>query len=200
MALSLAATDTFDTIVLTLLCAIEAKDLKLRRHSERVAKYSVQLAERSGLDNAEREQIHYGALLHDIGYIGIPDSILLKPSGLSQWEFEEMKLHPIIGEQICKALVSVEPLRPIIRSHHEKMDGSGYPDGLRGDEIAPFVKILSVADVYDSLRCERAYRSAFGHEEALKILQEEAARGWWDAEIVGLLADVIAPEADFAPI
>ena len=111
-----------------------------------------------------------------------------------------MKLHPIIGEQICKALVSIAPLRPIIRSHHEKMDGSGYPDGLRGDEIAPFVKILSVADVYDSLRCERAYRSAYGHDEALKILQEEAARGWWNAETVEFLAHMNVPDSDFAPV
>ena len=179
MAPSEATTDTFDSIVLTLLSAIEAKDLNLRRHSERVAKYAVQIAELYGLDADACEQIHYGGLLHDIGNIGIPDSILLKPSGLSQWEFEEMKLHPIIGEQICKALVSVEPLRPIIRSHHEKMDGSGYPDGLRG---------------------ERAYRSAFVHEEALKILQEESARGWWKAETVELLADLNVSDADYAPV
>src|SRR5687768_9414505 len=122
-----ATLDTFDSIVLTLLSAIEAKDLNLRRHSERVAKYAVQIAELYGLDADACEQIHYGALLHDIGNIGIPDSILLKPSGLSQWEFEEMKLHPIIGEQIVRSLKSVASLRPLIRSHHEKMDGSGYP-------------------------------------------------------------------------
>jgi len=193
-------TDSFERIENALLTVIEAKDLTLRRHCERVAKYAVQLAEQIDLDATHCDHLFHGALLHDIGNVGIPDSILLKPTGLAQWEFEEMKLHPIIGEQICKPLTSLSILRPLIRSHHEKLDGSGYPDGLSGDQIPHLVKILSVADVYDSLRGERSYREAFTHEKAIEILQEEADRGWWDPNIVALLADIIAPDDDFAPV
>ena len=195
-----AKSDSFEHIALALLMAIEAKDFKLRRHSERVAKYAVQVAERMELEEPLRDQLYYGALLHDIGNIGIPDSILNKPSGLTEWEFEEMKLHPVIGEQICKPLRSTALIRPLIRNHHEKLNGRGYPDGLRGDEIPLLVRILSVVDVYDSLRSERAYRNAFGHQEALAVLHEEAARGWWASDIIDVLAHINTSEADFAPV
>ncbi len=195
-----AAPEDFESVVQALLTAIEAKDLKLRRHSERVAKFAWHIAEQMEIDAASREQLRHGALLHDIGNIGIPDSILLKPAGLSQMEFDEMKLHPIIGAQIVRSLSSAQAIRPLIRSHHEKMDGSGYPDGLSGSEIPELVKILSVVDVYDSLRSERSYREAFTHENAMEILIQEAARGWWDAEIVARLSDLNVSEDDFAPV
>jgi HD-GYP domain-containing protein (c-di-GMP phosphodiesterase class II) len=193
-------TEAFAKVAEALLRTIEAKDLKLRRHSERVAKFALHLGTQMQLSEDECEALRYGALLHDIGNIGIPDSILMKPSGLTQMEFDEMKLHPIIGLQIVKPLAGSEQLRPLIRSHHEKLDGSGYPDGLAGEEIPTLVKILSVVDVYDSLRGERAYRDAFSHEAALEILQKEAERGWWDAAIVDLLAHMEVPESDFAPV
>ena len=124
---------------------------------------------------------------------------MLKPSGLTAWEFDEMKLHSIIGEQICRPLASLKPALPLIRNHHEKLDGSGYPDALRGDQLPISLRILSVTDVYDTLRCERAYRDAFTHEEAVKILGDEAVRGWWDLDLVKRLADLTAPLSDFAP-
>jgi putative two-component system response regulator len=194
------ALETFERIVQSLLTAIEAKDLKLRRHSERVAKFALHIAEQMDIDEAARNQLRYGSLLHDIGNIGIPDSILLKPAGLSQMEFDEMKLHPIIGAQIVRPLASAEAIRPLIRSHHEKLDGSGYPDGLAGAEIPTLVKILSVVDVYDSLRSERSYREAFTHENAMEILNQEVERGWWDAEVVARLTDLNVSEDDFAPV
>jgi putative two-component system response regulator len=194
------ALETFERIVQSLLTAIEAKDLKLRRHSERVAKFALHIAEQMDIDEAARNQLRYGSLLHDIGNIGIPDSILLKPAGLSQMEFDEMKLHPIIGAQIVRPLASAEAIRPLIRSHHEKLDGSGYPDGLAGAEIPALVKILSVVDVYDSLRSERSYREAFTHENAMEILNQEVERGWWDAEVVARLTDLNVSEDDFAPV
>ena len=196
----LSAPENFLQVVQSLLMAIEAKDLKLRRHSERVAKYSLNIATQMQLSEAECEQLKCGALLHDIGNIGIPDSILLKPSGLSSMEFDEMKLHPIIGAQIVRPLAAAKALRPLIRNHHEKLDGSGYPDGLSGEEIPLLVRILSVVDVYDSLRSERAYRAAFTHENALEILTQEVERGWWDAQVVELLANIEVAEDDFAPV
>ena len=192
--------DTLAPIVESLLTAMEARDMKLRRHSERVARYCHQMALAFGLDEATREELNQGALLHDIGNIGIPDSILLKPTGLTSWEFDEMKLHTIIGEQICRPILALGHALPLIRSHHEKLDGSGYPDALSGANIPVTVRILSVTDVYDTLRCERAYREAFTHEQALAILHQEVERGWWDTEIVHHLTDLIAPESDFAPV
>lgn len=195
-----AAPENFERVVQSLLTAIEAKDLKLRRHSERVAKFASHIAAQMEIDEATLEQLRHGALLHDIGNIGIPDSILLKPAGLSQMEFDEMKLHPIIGAQIVRPLSSAQVIRPLIRSHHEKLDGSGYPDGLAGAEIPDLVKILSVVDVYDSLRSERSYREAFTHENAMEILIKEVERGWWDAEVVARLTDLNVSEDDFAPV
>ena len=196
----LSAPENFLQVVQSLLTAIEAKDLKLRRHSERVARFSLQIASQMQLSESDCEQLKCGALLHDIGNIGIPDSILLKPSGLSQMEFDEMKLHPIIGAQIVRPLASAGSLRPLIRNHHEKLDGSGYPDGLSGEEIPVLVRILSVVDVYDSLRSERSYREAFTHENAFEILTEEAAKGWWDAQVVELLAHIEVSADDYAPV
>ena len=189
---------TLEQVLESLLVAIEAREYQMRRHAERVANYADQVAVSLGLDENSRQRLYAGALLHDIGNIGIPDSILLKRAGLTAWEFDEMKLHPIIGERICQPLALLEPMLPLIRNHHEKLDGSGYPDSLRGDQIAPEIRILSVADVYDTLRCERAYREAFDHEQAIGILKEEAARGWWDEAVVNSLTDITAPQSDFA--
>ncbi len=185
-------TDSLAAAVEALMTAIEARDADLRRHSERVARYAVQVARGLDFDDLAHQQIYLGSLLHDIGNIGIPDSILLKPSGLTSWEFDEMKLHGIIGETICRPIPDLFPALPLIRSHHEKLDGTGYPDGLSGDKIAVAVRVLSVTDVYDTLRCERAYRDAFSHDQAIEILQQEAQRGWWDPQIVARLADLTA--------
>lgn len=185
-------------MVEALLTAIEARDMKLRRHSERVTSYACQIAESLGLSEEERESLTIGALLHDIGNIGIPDSILLKPAGLTSWEFDEMKLHTIIGQQICRPIDALLPALPFIRSHHEKLDGSGYPDQLKGDQIPLAVRLLSVTDVYDTLRSERVYRDSFTHEQSIAILTQEVRRGWWDSEIVNQLTYIVAPESDFA--
>lgn len=198
--LSFTSTEPVEALVESLLTCIEARDSTLRRHSERVARYSDHIALAFDLDTESRQQLVLGALLHDIGNIGIPDSILLKPTGLTTWEFNEMRLHPILGEQICRPLAALAPALPLVRSHHEKLDGSGYPDGLKGDEIPLIVRVLSVTDVYDTLRCERAYRDAFTHAQALEILEGEAERGWWDSEIISRLANVTAPESDFVPV
>jgi len=188
--------DSFPNIASALLTALEARELGLRRRAERVAGLTAQIGTKLGLDELQLRQLHFGSLLHDIGNIGIPDAILLKPSGLSDWEFQEVKLHPIIGEQICRPLESLISIRPLIRSHHEKLDGSGYPDRLSGDDIPQLVRILSVADVYHTLRSVRAYRAAFGHAEAMEILRGEVERGWWDSQIVSILESLPEPSAD----
>ena len=192
--------EMLDAVVETLMTAIEARDMKLRRHSERVADFADQIAVKMELDDEARQNLRWGCLLHDIGNIGIPDSILLKPTGLTAWEFDEMKLHTIIGEQICRPIEALAEALPLIRSHHAKLDGSGYPDELSGDEISLAIRILSVCDVYDTLRIERVYRDAFTHAEALEILQKEVERGWWDAEVVEHLASVASSDNSFAAV
>lgn len=192
--------DSTESIVQALLTAAEAKDFRIRPHSERVARYSVEIAEKLGVGEEIRRDLHFGSLLHDIGNVGIPDSILFKPSGLTDWEFEEMKMHPLLGVQICKQIASLAGCLPLIRSHHEKLSGSGYPDGLKGEAISLPVRILSVVDVYDTLRSDRAYRSAFAHDDAMEILRKEIAKGWWQEDIVEMLGDLSVPESDFGPL
>ena len=192
--------EALDAVIETLMTAIEARDMKLRRHSERVADFADQIAATMDLNAMNRQILRWGCLLHDIGNIGIPDSILLKPTGLTAWEFDEMKLHTIIGEQICRSIVALTPALPLIRSHHEKLDGSGYPNQLKNDEISLAVRILSVCDVYDTLRIERVYRDAFTHGQALDILRREVERGWWDAQVVEHLESVVAHQSSFAAV
>ena len=195
-----SANETLEAVVETLMTAIEARDMKLRRHSERVADFADQIAVKMSLDDEARQTLRWGCLLHDIGNIGIPDSILLKPTGLTAWEFDEMKLHTIIGEQICRPIEALSRTLPLIRSHHEKLDGSGYPDGVGGDEISPIMRIVSACDVYDTLRIERVYRDAFTHDQALEILRREVESGWWDAEVVEHLETIASCHNSFAAV
>ena len=125
-----------------------------------------------------------GGYLHDLGKIAVPDEILGKGSNLSPREWEVMKLHPITGENICKPLKSLRRVLPIIRSHHEHCDGSGYPDGLKKDEIPLLPRILQVVDVYDALRTARPYKAALHHEQAAITMLSEARAGLWDEDLV----------------
>ena len=121
--------------------------------------------------------------MHDIGKIAVPDAILLKPGGLSKEEWKLMREHPVVGERICAPLKSFRYVLPIIRHHHEKFDGSGYPDGLRGQSIPLAARVLAIVDVYDALTTQRPYKRAFSSAEALNTMREEVARGWWDPDI-----------------
>jgi len=192
MTLPTSSSEPFDAVLQALLIALEARELGLRRRAEAVAGLCEHIGAAMQLDEATMQTLRHGALVHDIGNIGIPDSILLKPTGLSEWEFQEVKLHPIIGERILQPLRAFQSVRSLVRSHHEKQDGSGYPDRLSGDSIPSLVRILSVADVYQTLRAERAYRPAYSHQQALEILAAEAERGWWDTAVVSILQSLPA--------
>ncbi len=171
-------------VVLSLARSIEAKDSLADGHSGRMVEYAVELAESHGLQEQELQELRIGCLLHDVGKVAIPDSILLKPGPLDPQEMEIVRQHPVVGENICASLRSFRGVLPIIRHHHERMDGSGYPDGLRGEQIPLAVRVLQVADIYDALTTNRPYRVALSSEEALHVLRQEAARGWLDASLV----------------
>jgi putative two-component system response regulator len=121
--------------------------------------------------------------VHDIGKVAVPDAILLKPGRLTEEEWKVMREHPTVGERICAPLKSFRLVLPIIRHHHEKYDGSGYPDGLRGDAIPVAARVLQIVDVYDALTNERPYKKAFSTADALQTMKEEVAKGWWDPQI-----------------
>jgi putative two-component system response regulator len=141
------------------------------------------LGEHLGLAEDQIVALRRAGMVHDVGKVAVPDAILLKPGKLTELEWELMREHPVVGERICAPLKSFRLVLPIIRHHHEKLDGSGYPDGLRGDAIPITARILQIVDVYDALTTERPYKRAFAITDALQTMKEEVAKGWWDPHI-----------------
>lgn len=152
--------------------SVEAKDLYTKGHSSRVKLISVDIAKAYGLPQKEISILEHGAMLHDIGKIGIQDKVLLKPGRLTDEEYNIIKQHPTIGERIVRGIKFFEPMLPLIRYHHERYDGKGYPDGLKGNDIPVLARIIAVADTYDAMTTTRPYRSAMPKEKALAILEE----------------------------
>ncbi|HWQ54625.1 MAG TPA: HD domain-containing phosphohydrolase [Bryobacteraceae bacterium] len=191
-----------EAVLLALGQAIEARDTSTRGHCERLAFHSLALGVAMGLGRHELLALYRGGYLHDIGKVGMPDTILFKPAALSKEEWDTMRRHPLVGEEICRRLKTLGPVLPIIRGHHERWDGSGYPDGLRGSRIPLLARVLQLADIYDALTTVRPYKRAFTPKEALAIMEEETARGWRDPELmalfVGLHRKVIAAIEDFS--
>jgi putative two-component system response regulator len=179
--------DNAETVLFSLALTIEAKDPYTEGHCDRLSKYSVALGEKLGLSEELRVALRRGGLVHDIGKLAVPEHILLKPGPLTPEERKIMEQHPIEGERICAPLRSFRHVLPIIRHHHEKWDGSGYPDGLKGEQIPLTARILQVTDIYDALTTDRPYRKALPSEEALSIMREEVGRGWWDGSLVDQL-------------
>ena len=156
--------------------ALEAKDPYTRGHSQRVSALARRLAEVSGLPSREVDVIAQAGLLHDIGKIGVPEAVLGKPGRLDPDEWEIMRRHPVIGAQIVAPFEFFAAGAIIVRHHHERWDGSGYPDGLRGTAIPLGARIVAVADVYDALTSSRPYREALPHHTAIQYIGEEAGR------------------------
>ncbi|MFT5169930.1 MAG: HD-GYP domain-containing protein (c-di-GMP phosphodiesterase class II), partial [Candidatus Omnitrophota bacterium] len=178
----------FETIA-ALALAVDAKDKYSRGHLERVAHYSVQIGKKIGLDDSEIKILRDAAKLHDLGKIGIPDTVLLKEKALTDDEWVLMRKHPEIGEGIIRPIKSLEHLCDIIRHHHEKLDGSGYPDGLIGDAISPLVRITTIADIYDALTTNRPYRNKHTQHEAIAIMKK--MEGQLDVEILDVFIEAL---------
>jgi len=172
-----------EAVLFTLARSIEGKDPYTHGHCERLSDYSARLAEHLGLGEDQITALRRAGVVHDIGKIAVPDAILLKPGKLSEEEWKLIREHPVVGERICEPLRSFRSVLPIIRYHHEKFDGSGYPDGLRGDDIPIAARVLQVVDVYDALTTERPYKRAFSITDALQTMKQEVAKGWWDSHI-----------------
>jgi|SRR5665213_1353070 len=180
-----------ETILFALARSVEHRDPCTGMHCERLAALSLALGRALGLPHSDQLALYRGGFLHDIGKVGLPDAVLFKRGPLNPQEWEIMRQHTIRGEEICRPMKSLAPVLPIIRSHHERWDGTGYPDGLRGERIPLLARILQVADIYDALTTARPYKPAYSHDEAMRVLQEEAARGWRDPELVPLFAQTI---------
>jgi putative two-component system response regulator len=173
-----------ESILFALGLTVEARDPNTRGHCERISYLSERLGERLGMPAEQLSALRLGGVVHDIGKIKVPDAILLKPGPLSSEEWVVMREHAIAGECICAPLKSFRLVLPIIRHHHEKRDGSGYPDGLRGDDIPLTARVLQVVDIYDALTSERPYKSAMSAAPAIRIMKEEVRNGWWDPEVL----------------
>jgi putative two-component system response regulator len=180
------AIDETEGILFALAQAVEQRDHQTAGHCERLAFISVAMGMAMGLERAKLLALYRGGFLHDVGKVGIPDSILFKPGALTAEEWIAMRSHTARGEEICRHLTSLTPVLPIIRHHHERWDGSGYPDGLRAGQIPQLARIIQVADIYDALISPRPYKPAIAPHEALRIIQEETDRGWRDPEVVAL--------------
>ena len=176
--------DRSESVLMTLGASIEGKDPYTKGHCERLADLSAQLGQSMGLGGDQITALRRAGSLHDIGKIAVPDAILLKPGPLTPAEADVMKTHPEVGEKICAPLRSLRLVLPIIRHHHEKLDGTGYPDGLKGEAIPLSARILQIVDVYDALTTERPYRRALSRDEALRTMHTEADRGWWDRGVL----------------
>ncbi|MBM4345180.1 MAG: response regulator [Deltaproteobacteria bacterium] len=184
-------TDEMDHASAVLQCMaqiVEQRDHYTAGHCASVAETAVAIGSALGVPNEDLETLRLGGLLHDLGKIGVPDVILHKPTKLDDAEMAVIRTHPLLGDELLKPLHSMQRVRPLIRSHHERLDGTGYPDGLKGLQIPLLVRILSVADVYTALASQRRYKPAFDDQRCLSILREEADRGWWDNGVVEALA------------
>lgn len=181
-----------EAVVVSLARTIEARDTYTRGHCERLATSAVRFALKLGLPQDQVEALRVAGIVHDVGKVAVPDSVLLKAGPLTPEETEIIRRHPAEGERICAPLKSLRRVLPIIRHHHERMDGSGYPDGLRGDSIPLSARVLQIVDVYDALTTDRPYREAYSPSQALATLYSEAERGWMDTELVRAFAPVVA--------
>src|SRR5438093_2802527 len=180
-----------ENVLVSLANALDAKDNYTRGHSERVARYSEALGAAVGLGRIECRNLRRAGLLHDIGKIGTNLEYLHKPGPLTTAEYEEVKKHPVIGFEICRPLRTMVPLLTLIRGHHERLDGRGYPDALRGDQVPVSLRCLTIADVYDAITSVRSYRGALARDKAFQIMRDEASIGMWDARLVDLFFDEV---------
>ena len=184
--------DSAEAAFMALALTIEARDPSTNGHCERLARYAVGLGRVLGFSNDDLAALHRGGYLHDVGKVGVPDAVLLKEGPLTPAEFDLMKRHTVIGDALCQPLQSLRRVRPIILHHHERLDGSGYPSKLRGDEVPQLAHIVSIVDVYDALTTDRPYRRALPHAAAVRELVAGVHAGQYNPRFVEAFLDMTA--------
>jgi len=187
--------DDTESVLFALARMVEAKDLTTGDHCDRLAHRSVVFGKKLGCKYEELEALRRGGVLHDIGKLGIPDAILLKPGALTDEEWVVMRQHPVIGARLCSALKTMQLTTDIISCHHERWNGTGYPKGLKGDAIPRLARIFQLVDVFDALTSARPYKEAFSTEKAIGIMQAECEQGYWDPELLALFVELIQGDA-----
>jgi putative two-component system response regulator len=178
-------------VIVALARAIDARDPYTARHSERVSTYAGRLGAATGLTGLDLEAVRRGGLFHDIGKIAIRDAVLLKPARLTPEEFAEIRRHPVVGRELLSGMKTLAFALDVVYGHHERLDGSGYPDGVAGESIPLTARVTTIADIYDALTTARVYRAALTRAEALTIMGEEARRGWWDPRLLDVFRGVL---------
>lgn len=188
--------ESAESVLFALARMVEAKDGNTGDHCTRLAQYSVRFGQALGLSGEELLALRRGGVLHDIGKLGIPEAVLLKPGSFTPVEWGIMKTHPVIGERLCGGLKSFRLTVQIIRAHHERWDGTGYPDGLQGADIPLLARVFQICDIYDALTFARPYKPALPTSEVLRILREETARGWRDPALVEVFLNLVEREPE----
>jgi putative two-component system response regulator len=183
--------DSGESAFMVLARAIDARDPLTNGHCLRVASAAVRLGQRLGLDQSQIATLYRGAYLHDVGKIGVPDSVLMKPTALTADERSLMERHAEIGDHLCAPLRSLREARGIVRWHHERIDGSGYPDGLRGDAIPLLAQIVGIVDVFDAMTSARSYRPALTTSAGIAHVRREVEAGRFDPALVDLFLDQV---------
>ena len=181
-----------NNIIKSLAKAVEVKDKYTEGHAERVSFFATSIAKTMCLSEQQVKDISIAGIMHDIGKIGVPDIILNKPGKLTNEEYDIIKQHPVIGDEICAPIKTFDKVRNIIRHHHEKLNGLGYPDGISGNELSMEIRIMTVADIYDALTSDRAYRKGMDMSLAFKILDDSVQMGENDGEVVEAFRGIAA--------
>lgn len=184
--------DHSENIILTLAVAMEARDPYTKGHSTRVSKLSMDFTAFLGLSEKEREEMKKAGILHDIGKICLSQSLLRKPGPLSRDEQEMIRTHTVLGEDLCKPLVSMRRILPAIRHHHERWDGRGFPDKLAGEDIPLMARILAIVDSFDAMVSVRPYRDRRTFRSALEVMRSEQFSGQWDSRLLGYFLDMMS--------
>ena len=183
--------ESASAIIMTLAVMIEVRDGLTEGHCHRMANYATALGRALGRPESDLQALHRGGFLHDIGMLSIPDAVIRKPGPLDPAEFELVKSHTVVGDRLCAHLASLQPVRPIIRHHHELLDGSGYPDGLVGDSVPLVAQNIGIVDVFDAMTTRRPDQPAMSHEDALGLLNSQVESGWRSRHLVDTFADLV---------
>lgn len=179
------------TVLQGLAQTVEHRDAYTGDHCKRLGTYATAVGTLLKLDDEALARLRLGGILHDLGKIAVPDAILNKPGKLTAEEFDLVRKHPVVGDELARPMRTLEKILPLIRHHHERLDGSGYPDGLKGDDLSLEVRIITVVDVFDALATDRSYKTALPRHACFDILRDGVRKGWWDGDVVEALRRII---------